>query len=156
MKHRKRSIPLQLMKRQFLKKGYSKRWSATETCPNEQADIRANTKRSRKMERIDVKSNISDETKDFRKEKTRICKFKDAALNEIYELIPSKTKKAPFGRCYFARHRESKATVLIAMIFQHVFDEFKGNCGDGDLQRMMKEADPNLGGLRETIQCSGA
>ncbi|KAL3937688.1 MAG: hypothetical protein SGBAC_007258 [Bacillariaceae sp.] len=92
------------------------------------------------------------------KKKKKVNKFKDKELNKKYELLPKKARKAPFGRCYFAFHRESNSVVLIAMIFQKVFDQFveQGGRGEDELHELMKAADPNLRGLREKIQCIGA
>ncbi|CAJ1948555.1 unnamed protein product [Cylindrotheca closterium] len=101
--------------------------------------------------------NDNDNDNDKTKNKKKVNKFKDEELNQKYELLPKKARKAPFGRCYFAFHRESKNVVLIAMIFQKVFDQFaQGGRGEDELHKLMKVADPNLRGLREKIQCSGA
>lgn len=146
---RKRSISLKPLKPKFLRKGDWKKHTTTalsklsETNPNHIQPHKG------------IASNRMQETKGG-KEKKKICKFKDDALNKDYQLIPTKARKAPFGRCYFARHRQSKKIVLIAMIFQHIFDQFQGDCGEDELHSMMKAADPNLRGLRETIQCAGA
>ncbi|CAJ1947799.1 unnamed protein product [Cylindrotheca closterium] len=83
-------------------------------------------------------------------------KFEEEALNAKYDLIPTKVRNAPFGRCYFARHRESKNVVLVALILQHVFNRFEGEHGEVQLIELMKSADPNLLGLREKIQCEGS
>lgn len=93
-----------------------------------------------------------------KKKTKKVNKFKDEELNQKYELLPKKARKAPFGRCYFAFHRESKSVVLIAMIFQKVVDQFvhQGGRGEDALHELMKAADPNLRGLREKIQCIGA
>ncbi|KAL3939700.1 MAG: hypothetical protein SGBAC_005621 [Bacillariaceae sp.] len=88
--------------------------------------------------------------------KKAVSKFEEEALNAKYDLIPTKVRNAPFGRCYFARHRESKNVVLVALILQHVFDRFQGEHGEVQLIELMKSADPNLLGLREKIECTDA
>jgi hypothetical protein len=88
--------------------------------------------------------------------KRKISKFKDPYLTKHYELLPGKAKKASFGRCYFGQSRTNLDLVLVAMIWQEVFDQFQGGCGKDQLQKMIKEADPNIKGVRETIQCDRA
>jgi hypothetical protein len=179
---RKRSISLKPLKPQFLKKGDRKKHTTSEQRLSMKADsevtqskksIKADNEVTQRKKTSAVSNNdkpkqddsnkisTSEKTKQddsnkSKKEKKKICKFKDDSLNEDYQLIPTKARKAPFGRCYFARHRESKKIVLIAMIFQHVFDQFQGDCGEDELHSIMKDADPNLRGLREKIQCAGA
>jgi hypothetical protein len=166
IKSRKRSIS---MKPQFLKKGDRKKQTASEQRLSMKADNEvsqrkktsavSNNEKTKRDDSNKISNNEKpkqDDSNNSKKEKKKICKFKDDSLNVDYQLIPTKARKASFGRCYFARHRDSKNIVLIAMIFQHVFDQFQGDCGEDELHSMMKAADPNLRGLREKIQCAGA
>jgi hypothetical protein len=79
-------------------------------------------------------------------------KFKDSLLDTKYELISTNVRNTSFGRFYFAKHRSSGDTVVIAKIKQHSTQRIGGKRNDKQILSLIRDSDPRLGELREKIK----
>jgi hypothetical protein len=86
---------------------------------------------------------------------TQVKRFKDPLLDSKYMLLSTKSKKQLFGRSYLALHRASGDTVAIARVKKPFRDQFHIAGGEEGMLDEIRDIDPSLGNLRETIEYAG-